>query len=125
MEILKDLQKLYPKIFPANEFKLLKIGINRDIRQDAQLKVSSKELARFFYWYCNTKDYVLLHNENSPRYDLQGEIKGLVTDEQIKSKNKELEKIKSRIRKVFKSKQDQVDNMDKKVSNEDRQEKGK
>jgi sRNA-binding protein len=105
-EILAALQVNYPKDFPANEIKLLKVAIHSDIKKEAKLEVSNKEVSRFFYWYCNTKDYVALHLENAPRYDLQGEKMGLVTSEQIEAKNKEIAKIKERIRKIIKSKND-------------------
>jgi ProP effector len=81
---LRTLSDKFPKVFLKDEIKVLKVGIYKDIKKATDL--SSTEINKFLYKYCNSKAYKEAHMEGTPRYDLNGNIAGTVTAEEAYKK---------------------------------------
>ena len=89
LEILKTLSDKFPKVFIKGEVKVLKLGIHKDIKERTDLK--SREIGKFFRKYCNSKAYKEAHVESANRYDLDGNVVGVVTAEEMAKKQKPLD----------------------------------
>lgn len=98
-EILKELNEIYPITFPRDVTKILalKIGIHQDMKSDTELMkklgLSITYLAKFLKWYTSSTNYIALTQlEDNARYDLSGQVVGIVTKEQVDDINKKLER---------------------------------
>lgn len=96
--VLSRLKQLYPVTFPPDETKIvaLKVGINKEIKDNVELikklNISITYLGKFLKWYTSSKNYrTLTQIEGNARYDLQGNIEGVVTKEQAEDIKKRLE----------------------------------
>jgi sRNA-binding protein len=90
----EELSSKYPKLFIKDKPKVLKIGIDKDILADSDLKMSQTQLRKFFKVYISSKGYRELHVENSLRYDLEGNEVGVVTKENIEALKRRAEETK-------------------------------
>ncbi|WPX97162.1 ProQ/FinO family protein [Candidatus Bandiella euplotis] len=82
-EVFSMLAEKYPKLFKKNSPLLLKVGVSQDILADMGDKIDKKRLRKFFQSYCTEKRYVDLHIAGTPRYDLNGEECGIVSEEHV------------------------------------------
>ena len=73
-EILIMLQTIYPKAFPKNERKLLKLGIFEDIKTEGKIPVTDNDLKSFLDDYTKSKGYLECYFTNPVRHDLKGNI---------------------------------------------------
>ncbi len=83
-EILQYLIKEFPNTFSMKKPKMLKIRIHRDLKEKTNL--SANILKHFLSKYCRSKAYKAEHLENAPRYDLEGNIVGHITEQEVKNK---------------------------------------
>lgn len=83
-QTLKTLSDKFPKIFIKDEVKVLKVGIHKDAKERTDLK--SREISRFFHKYCNSKAYKKAHIEGASRYDLDANVVGTITAEEVAKK---------------------------------------
>jgi len=84
-EILRLVQEKLPKAFPKEKCLLLKIGIDVDIAKE--LKLSRWKVKKFLSIYTCSEAYVKEHVVDSPRYDLNGEVVGKVSEKQVEKKS--------------------------------------
>ena len=103
----EELSSKYPELFIKDKPKVLKIGIDKDILADSDLKMSQTQLRKFFKVYISSKGYRELHVENSPRYDLEGNEVGVVTKENIEALKRRAEETK-KYREVMRLKKKQM-----------------
>jgi sRNA-binding protein len=86
--VLKELYTILNKSYPIldiNNRKPLAIGTHHELREQSGLPNSL--LRRFMSWYCNFK-YRKLIVKGAERYNLKGEVVGVVTEEEAKYTNK-------------------------------------
>ena len=105
-EILEKLQELYPQIFSIDNPKLLKIGINKDIKAEGKIQATSVEFSRFFRYFCTRPTYTKQQIIGAKRYNLLGEEEeGEVTERDLEAKSIALANIKAK-NKALKKKKD-------------------
>jgi sRNA-binding protein len=88
--VLKELYTILNKSYPVldiNNRKPLAIGTHHELRKQSGLPNSL--LRRFMSWYCNFK-YRKLIVKGAERYNLKGEVVGVVTEEEAKYSKKVL-----------------------------------
>ena len=86
LKVLKTLQEKFPGAFSDSEVKVLKIHIHKDIKKNTEL--TGMEILRFLRKYCNSHRYTEAHKEGAGRYNLDGEVIGVVTSEEVQKKSK-------------------------------------
>jgi sRNA-binding protein len=104
-EIHEKLQELYPQIFSIDNPKLLKIGINKDIKAEGKIEASSQEFSRFFRYFCTRPTYTKQQVIGAKRYNLLGKEDGEVTEKDLEAKSISLANIKAK-NKALKKKKD-------------------
>lgn len=82
LKVLNVLISKYPKTFSYKP-KPLAIGIfNELFAVSEELGLSKTELRTFFSFYCSSREYRANLMLNAERFNLKGEVSGLVTEEQ-------------------------------------------
>ena len=104
-EIHEKLQELYPQIFSIDNPKLLKIGINKDIKAEGKIQATSVEFSRFFRYFCTRPTYTKQQVIGAKRYNLLGKEDGEVTEKDLEAKSISLANIKAK-NKALKKKED-------------------
>jgi sRNA-binding protein len=88
--VLKELYIILNKSYPIldiNNRKPLAIGTHHELREQSGL--SNSLLRCFMSWYCNFR-YRKLIVKGAERYNLKGEVVGVVTEEEAKYSRKVL-----------------------------------
>lgn len=101
IEILSILNEIYPKTFPLKGPRpSLKKGIFPEIAEvvQARIDVPKNLLRNFMSWYTKSALYWKYHKGGVPRYNLDYQIVGYVTEEESKSKMAAMEVINARKR---------------------------
>jgi len=91
IDYLYTLRQKYPVAFPLSTRPSLKKGITKDIA--VILGITHNMAKKFIAWYSFSKEYLQLHKAGEPRYDLEGNIAGQVTEQEQKEKAELLSKI--------------------------------
>ena len=96
-DILNILQQRYPKLFSKEPICLFKIGLFKELAAVKDLGINKNKLRQFFRYHSNKKEYKRLHQTlNSNRYDLNGEVVGVITQEDIDWYKEQYTKIKKK-----------------------------
>lgn len=92
-DMLKKLNKRYPKLFPLKGPRpALKKGIKNDLVNFFE-NVSKNKIYKFLYWYTFSKAYCETHIAGAPRYNLDYKVVGYITEEESKGLRDEVEKM--------------------------------
>lgn len=96
LEMLELLNTKYPKVFPLKGPRpSLKKGIKVDLMPIFP-DIAKHKIDKFLRWYTLSKPYYLNHTTGAPRYDLNYEIVGYVTEDESKGMQEEVEKVRLR-----------------------------
>jgi ProP effector len=95
-EILEKLQELYPQLFSIDNPKLLKIGINKDIKAEGKIQATSVEFSRFFRYFCTRPNYIKQQIVGAKRYNLLGEEDGEVSEQDLEARSIALANFKAK-----------------------------
>ena len=106
-KITDILRNNFPKAFPAEKPVLLKKGIHLDISASGVLEVSNVKLRQYLISYTKSFKYLKAHKEGAKRYDLNGDIAGEVTLDEM-SYAKELLAIRNKKRAEYQSQKAEV-----------------
>ncbi|AVP87987.1 hypothetical protein phytr_10590 [Candidatus Phycorickettsia trachydisci] len=91
--MLKKLNKRYPKLFPLKGPRpALKKGIKNDLASFFE-DISKTKIYKFLYWYTFSKAYCETHIAGTPRYNLDYKVVGYITEEESKGLRDEVEKM--------------------------------
>ena len=96
-KVFDALSQKYPKLFIRDKSFIFKKGIHRDIFNNGGLDFNRTVIRKFLQLCIEKKEYRELHTENTPRHDLEGNIVGIVTKEDVELYIKTEEEIKKRI----------------------------
>lgn len=104
--MLTYLTRKYPKCFCSFQIpskkdpnvkrivvKTLAKGIKQQLQERERGILSNKAIKIFLQYYTRHKDYFSSHAPNIKRFDLDGNVVGFVTKEEIKGKKKEKKRI--------------------------------
>jgi len=91
IDYLYTLRQKSPATFPPSTRPSLKKGITKDIALN--LNISHNMAKKFIAWYSFSKEYLRLHKAGEPRYDLDGNIVGVVTEQEEQEKQILLNKL--------------------------------
>ena len=91
IEVVRELYKIFNKSYPIidnNDKKLLSIGFKNELQEATGL--SKQMIKNFLKWYCNI-EYRKLVKAGESRYNLKGEIVGIVTEDEEEHANKKID----------------------------------
>ena len=97
-EVYKEMKKLFPGLFVQKKGELvkpLKLNIQKDIEKSGKIKIT-KRYREFLYEYTKRNTYMKSHVAGAHRYDLNGEIAGVVTKEEEENKLAYKERMKQK-----------------------------
>jgi sRNA-binding protein len=82
--IIALLAERFPRTFfvVGKNRKPLKVGIYYDLVADLRDEVSERALSLTLYYYTNEVGYLKSTKQDRPRFDLNGDVAGKVTDEE-------------------------------------------
>ena len=96
-KVFSTLSSKYPNLFIKDKVFVLKKGLHQDIFNSGELEFSKTVIRKFLKIYTEQAKYIVLHIENTPRYDLEGQEAGLVTKEDIVGLTKKKKEIKKQL----------------------------